>query len=162
MSDVITFTLNATPTPQQRARHSSAHGFHRSYKSESQEANEDTLHALLLPHVPKIPMTEAVILEFTAFFPPAKSISKKRRGLMLEGKSHHTKRPDLDNICKQLKDAMTRMRFWQDDDQVVRLVCEKRYGEAGLWQIRITEIPEGDTLPAVEFTTNTVWTKLNT
>lgn len=58
----------------------------------------------------------------------------------------HTKKPDLDNLTKQLKDAMTRLQFWHDDRQVVRLACEKRYGETGRWEVCIREMMEGETI----------------
>jgi len=52
----------------------------------------------------------------------------------------------LDNLTKQLKDAMTRLQFWHDDRQVVRLACEKRYGETGRWEVCIREMMEGETI----------------
>ena len=52
----------------------------------------------------------------------------------------HTKKPDLDNLTKQLKDAMTRLQFWSDDRQVVRIACEKRYGEQGRWEVCVREV----------------------
>lgn len=61
---------------------------------------------------------------------------------MLSGRIGHTVKPDLDNLCKQLKDAMTRLRFWQDDRQVVRLVCEKVYGLDPCWKISVRNICE--------------------
>ena len=43
------------------------------------------------------------------------------------GEIAHTKKPDLDNMAKQLKDAMSRSGFWGDDRQVVSLRCSKCY-----------------------------------
>ncbi|MFR1532849.1 MAG: RusA family crossover junction endodeoxyribonuclease [Bilophila wadsworthia] len=37
---------------------------------------------------------------------------EKQREAMLRGEIAHTKKPDLDNMAKQLKDAMTRAGFW--------------------------------------------------
>ncbi len=145
MSDVITFTLNATPTPQQRARHSSAHGFHRSYKTETQEANEDTLHALLLPHVPKKPLEGAVRVVFTAYMPIPARVSKKKRARLVElEKVPHIHRCDLDNIIKQLLDAMTRMKFWVDDGQVFKIQCEKVYSGTPRWEVCVERVTEYD------------------
>ncbi len=119
------------------------HGFSRTYKSTAQKNNEATLDALLAMHAPDAPMHGAVSLEFTAVFPVPASASKKKQREMLDGHIHHTHKPDLDNLTKQLKDAMTRMQFWQDDRQVVRTVCEKRYGERGHWLVTVTEIEGG-------------------
>ena len=68
--------------------------------------------------------------------------SRKEHAAMLRGGICHTVKPDLDNLAKQLKDAMTRLRFWHDDKQVVRLVCEKRYGERPAWQVLLRRVGE--------------------
>lgn len=139
---MIAFTLPCIPTAQARARHGVVNGHSMTFKSDRQAANEQTLDALLSRYAPAVPLSGAVVLEFVAVFPPPKSASKKARAAMLRG-TPHTKRPDLDNLTKQLKDAMTRLQFWRDDRQVVRLACEKRYGETGRWEVCIREVMEG-------------------
>jgi Holliday junction resolvase RusA-like endonuclease len=40
----------------------------------------------------------------------------------------HLQKPDADNLAKLVLDVITRLqRCWKDDDQVVRLVVEKRW-----------------------------------
>lgn len=140
----LCFTLNCLPTAQQRARHAvRKNGSHAAYKSREQIARECELEAYLTPFAPPEPMSGALELQFVALFPVPKSADKKKRAAMLCGEIGHTVKPDLDNLAKQLKDAMTRMEFWHDDRQVVRLVGEKRYGEKALWQVRFARIAEG-------------------
>ncbi len=135
---MLSFILNCVPTAQARARHMrTKSGLAIAYKSESQKANEATLEALLAPHAPKAPFTCAIYLEFAAFMPIPKSASKKCRAQMLAGEIAPTVKPDLDNLAKQLKDAMTRLRFWQDDRQVVMLMCLKLYGEQPAWEVHV-------------------------
>lgn len=143
---MIAFTLSCVPTAQARARHGVVNGHSMTYKSGPQRAAEQTLDALLAPHAPAVPMMGAVVLEFRAVFPPPKSVSKKARVAMLRGAIYHVKKPDLDNLTKQLKDAMTRLNFWEDDRQVVRTVCEKRYGEFGRWEVCVREMREGEAI----------------
>lgn len=143
---MIAFTLNTIPTAQARARHGVVNGHSMTYKSGPQRAAEQTLDALLAPHAPTAPMVGAVELQFRAVFPPPRSASKKARTAMLRGQLHHVKKPDLDNLAKQLKDAMTRLGFWGDDRQVVRTVCEKRYGEVGRWEVIVREVQEGEAI----------------
>lgn len=143
---MIAFTLSIIPTAQARARHGVVKGRSMTFKFGAQRANEQTLDALLAPHAPASPLDGGVVLEFRAVFPPPKSASKKARAAMLRGIESHTKKPDLDNLTKQLKDAMTRLQFWHDDRQVVRLACEKRYGETGRWEVCIREMMEGETI----------------
>lgn len=134
-SDCLFFRLNCVPTAQERARHTR---YGRAYKSQNQQANERTLEALLAGHVPLMPITGAIELAFTACFPVPKSVGKGKRAKMLAGEIGHTVKPDLDNLAKQLKDAMTRLRFWHDDRQVTALHCAKRYAEKPGWIVRVT------------------------
>ena len=136
---MIAFTLPIVPTAQARARHGVVNGHSVTFKSDRQKANEQTLDALLSRYAPAAPMSGAVALEFIAVFPPPRSASKKAREAMLRGTEPHTKKPDLDNLVKQLKDAMTRLQFWCDDRQVVRISCEKRYGVVGEWRVAVAE-----------------------
>ena len=143
---MLSFVLPCIPTAQARARHGVVNGHSMTFKSDAQRANEQTLDALLAPHAPTAPLSGGVVLEFRAVFPPPKSAGKKARAAMLRGQQYHTHKPDLDNLTKQLKDAMTRLQFWRDDRQVVRLVCEKRYGDTGRWEVCIREAMEGETI----------------
>lgn len=115
------------------------------YKSESQKANERTLEAFLLPHRPKTPLSGPLELSFCATFPVPMSWTKKLREEALRGKMWHMARPDADNLAKQLKDAMTRLGFWQDDRQVAACHMEKRYGDRGQWRVSVRELESTDT-----------------
>lgn len=140
------FILPITPTAQQRPRHARIGGHDVTYKSESQKANERTLEACLLPHRPKTPLSGPLELSFCAIFPIPRSWTKKRREAALWGRMWHTSKPDTDNIAKQLKDAMTRLGFWQDDRQVaVYGRMEKLYGKRGQWRVRVRELESTDT-----------------
>lgn len=48
---------------------------------------------------------------------------------MLAQKTPHARKPDLDNLCKELLDCMTRLHFWHDDGQVFSVRMEKRYAD---------------------------------
>lgn len=55
----------------------------------------------------------------------------------------HTTKPDLDNLAKAVMDALSDVKLWNDDRQVIELEVSKRYGEGwteGL-QLSITELP---------------------
>ena len=136
---MLKFILPITPTAQARARHTVRNGIVMAYKDKNQQANERTLEACLLEHRPKAPLSGPLVLEFVAALPVPKSVSKNIRAAMLAGEDYPTKKPDLDNLAKQLKDAMTRMQFWHEDKQVVCLRCDKIYAEAGYWQVAMYE-----------------------
>jgi Holliday junction resolvase RusA-like endonuclease len=42
--------------------------------------------------------------------------------------TYHTKRPDLDNLAKAIKDAMTGI-VYRDDSQIVSMTVSKHYGK---------------------------------
>lgn len=137
---MLKFRLNCIPTAQARARHGrTKSGLHMTFKSANQKANERTLEALLAPYAPKTPLAGPLVLEFVAALPVGKSDSKKLREAKLSGHVLPEKKPDLDNMTKQLMDAMTRLNFWHDDVQVVCLRCEKIYAEQGYWDVALYE-----------------------
>lgn len=45
-----------------------------------------------------------------------------------EGRILKTTKPDLDNLTKMVLDILTNSRIWNDDNQVVNLVCSDYYG----------------------------------
>ena len=50
--------------------------------------------------------------------------------------------PDLDNIAKPFIDCMTRVGFWVDDSQIVKLKLEKWYGSAPMVGVVLMEVEE--------------------
>lgn len=69
------------------------------------------------------------------FYMPA-TIASRKNGITL-----HTKRPDLDNLCKAIKDALNEICY-KDDAQVCSLIASKYYAnkvETGVY-ITIEEI----------------------
>ncbi|MDL2268855.1 RusA family crossover junction endodeoxyribonuclease [Desulfosarcina sp. OttesenSCG-928-A07] len=136
---MISFTLPIIPTAQARPRVAVRGKFVQAYKTKDQQANERTLEAWLKDHAPEAPLTGGLVLEFVAALPIPKSATKKNKTAMLSGFVLPTKKPDLDNLAKQIKDAMTRMQFWGDDSQIVSLRCEKIYAETGYWKISVYE-----------------------
>lgn len=87
----------------------------------------------LKAHKPTRPLEGCVFLKVCFYF-DVKEASKW-------GKYKPT-RPDLDNYVKELKDAMTDVGFWADDNQVVRELTEKRYAEKGAIYIYYEEVAE--------------------
>lgn len=74
----------------------------------------------------------------TAVFAPNKSESKKNRAIQITGIPYN-KKPDLDNIIKEVLDSLNGLA-WKDDDCVVKIQGEKKYGESDKLIIRIDQI----------------------
>ena len=68
----------------------------------------------------------AISLTLTYFMEIPSSTSKKKQALMSLQEIKPTKKPDLDNIVKSIKDGLNKVA-WHDDSQVVKLSAEKLY-----------------------------------
>ena len=83
------------------------------------------------------PITEAVAMEVTFILPRAKNhYGTGRNATKLKGSApaHHTKTPDLDKLLRGVLDPMTVKcggNVLNDDSQIVKLLCSKRYASAG-------------------------------
>ena len=56
--------------------------------------------------------------------------------------TYKTTKPDCDNYVKEIKDVMTDLGFWKDDNQVVDLHIIKYFAEKGTIFIRLEEIED--------------------
>ena len=83
------------------------------------------------------PITGAFGIQIKAVFEPAKSVSRKRRAQMLMGYEKPTIKPDADNICKAVLDALNKVAF-EDDKNCVAINCTKTYGEEEHLEIILT------------------------
>lgn len=142
---VLTFRLDCIPTPQIRTRIGVVNGHGMAFHSKKQKGNEATLDALLAEHRPGSPLIGPVELSVTAVMPIPKSWSKKARQAAIQGRVWHTKKPDMDNLMKQIKDAMTRLRYWEDDKQVCHYGdVGKIYGENPGWEVSVKTLEDQD------------------
>ena len=57
--------------------------------------------------------------------------------------TYKTTKPDCDNSVKEIKDVMTLLKFWKDDNQVVDLRVVKYFAEKGTIFIRMEELEDG-------------------
>ena len=73
------------------------------------------------------PWSTAVSLRVDFRMPIPKSYPKYRREELAKGRTYHTKKSDLDNLLKHIKDAMTMAGVWTDDSIVSILIASKIY-----------------------------------
>jgi Holliday junction resolvase RusA-like endonuclease len=69
-----------------------------------------------------------VSVRLDCVFRRPKSHSTKK-GLRPEAPEFHQARPDVDNVCKAVLDALSIVQAWIDDAQVCQLLATKRYGD---------------------------------
>jgi len=108
----------------------------KSHNSNASNAKR-TLIALLNVHRPDEMYIGPVKLSVEWVYPWRKSEPKKNR---VDGKRYCDKRPDIDNLCKMLLDAMTTCAYWADDGQVAKLEFTKLWGDHPGILVKIEEL----------------------
>jgi Holliday junction resolvase RusA-like endonuclease len=101
--------------------------FARMADSEALNDAKALLDTLLLPHRPTSPLTGPLVLRVDFTWPWNATDSKWVRAA---GKVPHAKRPDASNLLKTIEDRLVRLRFLEDDGQVVWLTGRKWRGDA--------------------------------
>jgi Holliday junction resolvase RusA-like endonuclease len=132
---MIRMVIPIIPAAQMRARAAVRNGHAIAYKAAKQRHAEDSLIALMRQYRPVEPISGPVMLLVTAYMPIPQSWSKKRRLEAVEGTVYHDKRPDVDNLLKQVADCMTQLSFWNDDTQVAEVTAKKVYSVNPGWEI---------------------------
>lgn len=129
----IAIIIPGKPVAKARPRFARRGEFTVTYKTDKETAEEGKFVLLARETMAKaghqgpIPRGTPVKITCAFMFEIPASFSKKRRKA-LNGQLH-TKKPDLDNCIKFVKDALNRIA-WEDDSQVcVYGPCVKRYAE---------------------------------
>ena len=77
-----------------------------------------------------------ISLTIKAYYEIPKSFSKSKRLQALQGQLRPLVKPDIDNVCKSVLDALNGVAYY-DDKQVISVVCEKWYAEKGCLEIEV-------------------------
>jgi len=109
------------------------------YKDGNQRREEDKIISLLFEHRPLEPLTGPLRFKATCYLPIPKSKSKKWQAAALAGVIRPDKKPDWDNLGKNLCDVMNRV-FWEDDSQIVDGHVVKLYGAPARWEVEIEQL----------------------
>ena len=138
---MLTFEIPGDPVAKARPRAAMVAGRARLYtpaKTEKYEARVALFAQQAMAGRPV--MAGPVALSVTALFPIPASWPKKRQAAARAGTEQHTKRPDLDNILKAIKDGMNGVA-WKDDSQVCVLrECRKGYSDTPRVLVTVEEI----------------------
>ncbi len=128
MPDTIKFTIPGAPVAKGRARSFLRQGRIAHYTPQKTAQYENLVRLVAQQATGKAaPVTCAVTLIIRAFLPIPTSWSRKKHLAAAVGEIVPTKRPDLDNIIKAIKDGANTV-IWIDDSQVIDIHASKRYG----------------------------------
>lgn len=78
-------------------------------------------------------------LRVTAYFSIPKSVSKAKRQRMKDGEILPAKKPDIDNVCKVVADALNGVAY-NDDRQIVYTEIYKRYDDMPRMDVSIFDM----------------------
>ena len=118
-------TIPGKPIAKKRPRFFRRGNFVGTYNS--QETEEGRWQLLAKSQIPSL-MDGPISLTCAFAMPIPKSASKKFRSDASSNLLPHTKKPDLDNLIKFVKDCLNGLA-WQDDSQVSKLQAYKYYSD---------------------------------
>jgi len=126
---MIKFFVEGTPEGQPRPRT----GMYGNIYSPQKQWNK-VVYWRCLKHKPLQTIDFPVFVSLTFSMRKPKSVPKK--------KYWHTKKPDFDNLAKGTIDALTKAKFWTDDNLICMCLVKKHYGNPAGCYIEITRLKE--------------------
>ncbi len=89
------------------------------------------------------PIESPLDVSIVFYMPIPKSITKKAKEAIEQGKTKHIKKPDLDNMAKAVLDALNGLAY-KDDSQIVSLTLYKTYSEQPRTEVKIMEVTKDE------------------
>lgn len=130
MIQTIRFFAHGVPKGQPRPKAFSRGGIASVYDPGTAEGWKGQVALAARPFIPAAPLEGFIYLGLEFFFPRPKSHYRtgKRAGELREDAPFYCdKKPDFDNAAKAVADALTVIRMWRDDAQVVESIVRKYY-----------------------------------
>lgn len=124
----ITINIPGNPIPKQSARFSIVNNHIHKYQPKSITNNKNTIALTALAQLPKDfkPFSSPISASITFAFQPLKSFPKSKLQTLDTQIFHKPTKPDLDNLIKQLWDALQSIIFL-NDSQIVHINARKIY-----------------------------------
>lgn len=141
----IKFSIPGSPFEKQRPRVVHNGSFSKAY-TPKETVNYENLVKVMYRQAAKgwmFPEGEMLDVRIIAYYGIPKSVSKKKRRLMLEHKIRPTKKPDFDNIGKIVCDSLNLIAY-RDDSAIVDAQVRKFYSENPRVDVTIRRIDTGE------------------
>lgn len=124
----ILFEIPGIIQPQERPKFSTYGGRARAVDPIKSRDFKHFIKMVSAEHAPAALIETEIHLSVDIYRPIPKSLSKKKRAEAIAGILRPTKKPDLDNLVKGIKDGMSKV-IWHDDAQIVEMTVRKFYSE---------------------------------
>lgn len=139
---LICFVVPGAPIGKGRPKFARKGAFVRAYTPEKTASYENLVKVAAAEAMAGAqPLERPVFLALTLNIPIPASWSKKRRQLAVAGLIGATVKPDLDNVCKAVTDAMNGI-VYVDDKQIVSATIVKQYATVPHVEVRVSELTE--------------------
>lgn len=130
---MVSFTVPGKPQGKARPRFNTLTG--RAYTPNKTGAYE-RLVALCYKQAGGKLLDGAIRIDIKAYYPIAKSHTKKNKAAMESGEIKATIKPDIDNVAKAVLDGLNGVAF-EDDKQVINLRIAKAYANEARLEIEV-------------------------
>lgn len=132
---MIEFVVPGDPVAKGRPRFTRAG---HAYTPDKTTSHERRIQAVAREHFPS-PLPGALRLEVISFHAIPQSLRKAEKAAALLGSRRPATRPDADNICKLVADALNGLAY-ADDNQIVELEARKFYGLEPRTVVRLVRV----------------------
>ncbi len=141
----IKFSIPGNPFGKQRPRVVHNGSFSKAYTPEKTVSYENLVKVMYQQAAKGRSFPDGSMLDvrIIAYYDIPKSVSKKKRKLMLEHKIRPTKKPDFDNIGKIVCDSLNLIAY-HDDSAIVDAQVRKFYSENPRVDVTIRRIDPGE------------------
>ena len=130
MMPPIELFVSGIPKGQPRPKAFSRGGIASVYDPGTAEGWKGQIALAIRSFIPSVPIPFPVALQLVVFIPRPKAhfrTGKNSHQLRDDAPKWCPKKPDSDNYAKAVMDAITTLRVWEDDSQVVDLRVRKFY-----------------------------------
>ena len=139
----VNFIIPGNPKGKGRPRVVSHNGFSKAYTPKDTAVYENLVRVEYELQTKRYRFDDDVALEMVidAYYEIPKSVSKKKKELMVSGIIRPKKKPDADNCIKIIADSLNNVAY-RDDTQIVDCRCRKYYSDEPRVEVTIREILE--------------------
>ena len=136
---VIRFRVEGDVVPQGRPRLTTAGGHPRAYDPAASRDYKHYVRLVAAQHKGEGLLEGPVAVKLLVGRRIPSSWSKRRQDAAQKGEILPTTKPDVDNMAKGVKDALSGV-IWRDDAQVVELTVRKVYASSGFVEVEVAEV----------------------
>lgn len=137
----VEFVIFGNPQGKGRPRVVNRGKFSKAYTPEQTIAYENLVKVEYELQTDRYKFSDGAFIEMRieAYYSIPKSVSKKRRAMMVAGEIRPIRKPDMDNVAKIIADSLNGIAF-RDDTQIVTCKIYKYYSDDPCVKVTLTEL----------------------